>query len=274
VNVHSLNRKLRLGTARLLAIVGIASACGPAAAVEQWIRAGAPDAYVRGLRLFPNTPVAGQSVVFASTLGAGVLKITVNGAGATTTTQVNNGLPVHRIRTIAATDVNTLFAGVDSYGLYKSIDGGATWTEANGSGATALGCREVRNISVRTASEIWAYGACRRNSGIYRTLDGGAIWARVGVATIPDDASVGSLAFSGTGATTVVVAATGRDGMFRSADNGATWTQINNGIPATAGPNRISVFNASFLATASDMLAYVEGQGVFRTTNSGATWTA
>jgi len=256
--------------AAVLAILGLSASAN---AVEQWVSAPAPAAYVRGIRLFPSTPIGGHSVLYASTLGAGVVRVVHDGSSPTAS-QINTGLPLHRIRTIAATDVNTLFAAVDSWGVYKSADSGANWTVANGSGGTALGCLELRNISVRTVSEIWALGACQRNSGVYRSLDGGATWTRLGAGTIPDDAAVGSITFSGTGPTTVAVIATGRDGMFRSADNGATWTQINNGIAQPRGANRLSVFNASFLSNASSMLAWVEGDGVYRTTDGGANWTA
>jgi hypothetical protein len=270
--MHTSRHGLSSRISRFICLFMLAAACGSAGAVEQWVYSAAPSVYVRGIVRFANTPVSGQSVVYASTLGAGVLKITRNGT-LITTTQINNGLALDRVRTIAATDVNTLFAAVESYGVFKSTNGGASWTAANGSGATALGCVTLRNMSVRSVSEIWAVTACRRNSGIYRSLDGGATWSRIGMATIPDDAAVGSLTFNGTGVGTVVVASTARDGMFRSPDNGLTWTQINNGIPAPAGVNRLTVQNASFLANATQMLAYVEGQGVFRTVDSGATWT-
>ncbi len=260
---------------RWISAVVLAFACLPAIA-EQWVRVGpGPDAYVRGVRFFPNNPVAGQTVLYASTLGAGVLKVVDNGTSLTTT-QINSGLPALRIRTIAATDVNTLFAGLDSWGVYKSTNGGATWTASNGSGVTKLGCVNVRNISVRSATEIWAYGACRRDSGIYRSVDGGATWTRLGATQLPDDVVVGSLTFFGTigSPTNVVIASTARDGIYRSNDNGATWAQINNGIPAPAGPNRISVFNVVTLATAAQLMAYVEGQGIYSSVDGGANWTA
>jgi hypothetical protein len=253
-----------------LCVAALASA--GSALAEHWTRSGGGDLYIRGIRLFANTPATGQATVYASTLGAGVLKLTHNGTGVTVA-QINSGLPLLRIRTIAATDVNTLFAAVDSYGVYKSTNGGASWTAANGSGLTGLGCLTLRNISVRTATEIWALGACRHNSGIYRTLDGGATWTRLGAATIPDDAAVGSITFSGTGPATVALASTGRDGIFRSNDNGATWAQINNGIPAPAGANRISVFNVVVLANANQLVSWVEGQGVYRSADGGANWT-
>jgi hypothetical protein len=250
-----------------LALIGSASV-----AAEQWAASASPEAYVRNIRVFANTPAAGQTTLYAATLGAGVVKVVDTGTNVSVT-QLNNGLPLHRIRSVQGTDVNNLYLGIESWGVYKTTDGGANWSAANGSGGGALGCRIVRNLTVRTVSEIWAATACARNSGVYRTTDAGVTWARVGSPTIPDDAPIISLTFSGTGPTTVVLAATGRYGLFRSADNGTTWAQINNGLPAPAGPNRLSVFNAVVLASATQMMAYVEGQGVYRTTDSGANWT-
>ena len=244
------------------------------AAQPQWTRKNeAPDPFIRNIRVFSNTPAAGQTTLFVASLANGVVKVVDTGASQTVTA-LNNGLPVLRIRSVQATDATSLFVGVDSHGVYKTTDGGANWTAANGTGGGALGCLQVRNISVRSVSEVWAATACRHNSGVYRTLDGGTTWTRLGFPTIPDDSLVGSITFSGTGGSTVAVIATQHNGMFRSADNGATWAQINNGLPAPHGPNNISVFNAIFLASASEMLAYVEGHGVYRSVDSGATWAA
>jgi photosystem II stability/assembly factor-like uncharacterized protein len=245
------------------------------ASAQTWVRKNAaPDPYIRNIRLFGNTPTTGQTTIFAASLANGVVKVVDTGTSQTVT-PLNNGLPVLRIRNVAAfSDTTNLYVGIDSHGVYKTTDGGANWVAANGSGVTALGCREVRNLNARSNSEIWVVTGCRHNSGVYRTLDGGATWSRLGAATIPDDATVGSLTFNGTGATTIVVAATPRNGMFRSGDNGTTWARINNGLPAPNGANNISVFNASFLGASSDLLAWVEGHGVYRTTDHGANWSA
>jgi photosystem II stability/assembly factor-like uncharacterized protein len=241
---------------------------------EQWVRGNmAPDPFVRNARVFANVPSAGQTTIFVASLANGVSKVVDTGSSQTVT-QLNNGLPMLRIRTIQGNDATNLYVGLDGHGVYKSTDGGASWAAANGSGITSLKCREVRNLGVRSNSEIWAVTGCRHDSGVYRTLDGGATWTRLGAGTISDDTTIGAITFSGTGPTTIVVIATARDGMFRSGDNGGTWTQINNGLPSPHGANRISVFNAVFLAASSDMLAYVEGYGVYRTTDNGANWAA
>src|SRR5207247_49549 len=152
--------------------------------------------------------------------------------------------------------------GIEGHGMYKSTDGGANWVAANGSGGTALGCLVTRNISRVSNTELYAVTACRHNSGVWRTTDGGATWTRLGGLVIPDDADIGSLNIQGTGVTTTFVASGRRDGIFRSDDNGTTWSQINTGIPAPAGANRISVFNVVFpsATVTTTMVAWVEGQ--------------
>lgn len=255
----------------IAAVLAVALSFGTdALAADQWLRrTPGPEAYVRNLRIFPNTPAAGQAVVYVATLTNGVVKVVDNGT-TLVPTAVNNGLPIRRARAVRGADVNNLYVGLDGSGVYKSTNGGASWVAANGSGSTALGCLSVRNITLVGAAEVWAVTGCRHASGLYRTTDGGATWSRLGVGTIPDDDLGSTVDFSGT----VIVYSSRRSGVFRSANNGVTWTQINNGLPAAGGPNRLSVNGTTFITGASQMLAYVEGAGVYRTSDGGATWTA
>ncbi len=235
---------------------------------EQWVRkAPAPQILVRGATTFSNTPAAGQSTSFVSTLGAGIFKL-VNDGTNVTVTPINNGLPGLRVRSVRG-GLSALYAGLEDWGVYRSTDGGATWTSANGTGPGALGCTNVRNVNVRTGSEVWAATACRHNSGVYRSMDGGGTWTRLGASAYPDDTPANVLGFFDS----VVVMGTTRDGIFRSADLGATWTRINNGLPQPDGPNLLSVFGVSFLSSSSEMITFVEGHGVYRTVDGGASWT-
>ena len=61
-----------------------------------------------------------------------------------------------------------------------------------------------------------------------------------------------------------IVAGTLGGGAFRSADNGETWTPINNGLTATD-------IRALATNTAGDLFAGTFG-GVFRSTDDGDTW--
>jgi len=254
-----------------LALAALAIAiCEPVLA-QRWIGKGGPEAYVRAVRLFSATPSAGQTTLFAATLGAGVVKIVDDGS-TQVVTPVNTGLPDTRIRAIAGTATTNLYVATEAHGVYRSGDGGATWQAVNGAGATKLGCVNTRAITTVSATEVWVGTACRYNSGVYKSADSGATWTRIGAATIPGDSNVNSVTINSAG--TVIMVATDRDGLYRSADSGATFAQTINGLPAQAGAGKVNVLNVQFRATTAEMLAYVKGAGIYLSTDSGANWAA
>jgi photosystem II stability/assembly factor-like uncharacterized protein len=68
-----------------------------------------------------------------------------------------------------------------------------------------------------------------------------------------------------------------RNGIWKSADGGGNWTEIDAGIPSTFGqPNApaIAIEPESKIDVASIGVQVGEGNGVYRSTDGGATWTA
>jgi hypothetical protein len=262
--------------APLLALVVALVAAGTAAAEEKWVRKGYGSAYVRGVRIFPNTPAAGQSTVFAATTTGGIYKFTVSAGGVPTTpVKANGGLwgdPNPRVRGIGASTIGALYAIIETTGIYRSTDQGANWTKVNGSGGGALPCVVARSMAVRSDTEVILATGCRYASGLFRTADGGATWTKLGGATLPDDLDASSVSVNSTG--TVIVVTTYSQGIFRSTDSGATFAAANGDLPAPDGAGKIGAYGVSFGATAATMLAYVVDRGMYRTTNGGVNWTA
>lgn len=126
-----------------------------------------------------------------------------------------------------------LWAEGGERGLYKTTDGGLTWTKILG-GAKWAGVNEVeldpRNPDILVAStwqrhrHVWGYLAGGPESALHRSTDGGATWtkisgvpegeARIGLARAPSDPDV---------LYAIVEAANDRGGVFRSDDNGVSW---------------------------------------------------
>jgi FG-GAP-like repeat len=245
---------------------------GPAVADEKWVPKASGATHVRGIRTFANTPSAGTSTNFVSTLNAGVWKFTDTAGGPSAPVQVNNGLPSLRIRAVGAATTSALYAVTDAFGLYKSTDQGASWTSANGSGGTALPCREARAVNALTDTTILVGTGCDYSSGIFKSTDGGATWAKLGGVTVPDDVEIFQITAVNAGATLIL--STSRHGNLRSSDSGATFAAINGDLPMPDGAGNLRINSAATGASANEILISIVGQGVFRTTNGGVNWTA
>src|SRR5262245_4273185 len=121
--------------------------------------------------------------------------------------------------------VGTLYAG-SSFGLYKSVNGGATWTlSVNG-----LPREQINTIVVDPSKANIVYVGTttpRSNTGaVYKSVDGAASWGPSKLST--GALSVNALSLSPSNSNTIF-AATLR-GMFKSVDGGENWVEINNGL--------------------------------------------
>jgi photosystem II stability/assembly factor-like uncharacterized protein len=270
------------------------------AAVNTGLSAGV----VLALALHPDTP----ETVYAGTHGQGVFK-TANAAE--TWIRVNAALRAVEVRALAFDPAtpDTLyaggwggggyFAGNTGYGVFKSGDGGASWSTAN----TGLTSVQVSALAVHPVEPATLYAATALGGGLFKSTDGGASWSLLptGVTAIssvavhpvtPDtiyaggDSGILKSTDGGAGWTPLggpsvralavhpsnpdlVYKGTWYNGVFKSTDGGANWTPVNTGL---SNPNLLSL---TLDRSAPDTLyAGTDGGGVFKTTDGGGTWTA
>ncbi len=263
-------RNTRVWSFTVVALLAAAAGVDDAVA-QSWTFRAAPQPIIRSIRPFANNPVAGTTTLIVSTLTDGMYKGTDNGT-TITWQKINTGIPVVQVRThavISANPVSDMYAATQGAGLYKTTNGGTSWTAINGSGATALGCLDVRSILVLVITiprTLLVSTSCLNNSGVYRSTDDGANWTRLGTGSLPADVQ-----FSGIDRfdATNMYLSTGNYGIFKSTDDGATWATANNGLP---GNNVFNVTMSGISGTAN-LLTYVHGSGMYRSTDSGGTWT-
>ena len=159
---------------------------------------------------------------------------------------------------------NASFAGSNS-GLYKSTDGGTTWTQLKGglpTGAEGAG-RICLGISPGDPNRLYAavMGQGRGAEGFYRSNDGGQSWTlvstdnRLGLDVRvhprnPDVIYVGNIA------------------AYRSDDAGKTWTSIK-GAPGGDDYQRIWINPLQ-----PDIMLFTADQGAVVTVNGGRTWSS
>jgi hypothetical protein len=161
--------------------------------------------------------------------------------------------------------------GDDEIGVYRTTDGGSTWTDLGG--ATLLG-QKLIGVSARGAVLM----AASRNGGLYRSTNTGGTWTLVsgGAGTGLPAGGIGELAEDPGNANRFYVGVLGSaTPVWRSDNGGATWVAASTGITstATAGGNiRLSVGSGSVVFAAIVNTGTISG--VFRSTNQGGAWTA
>ena len=248
---------------------------------QSWTYRTAPPPLIRTITPLANNPAAGTNTLIVSTLTDGMYKGTET-VSATTWQKINAGIPIVQVRTHAtitpspATNpVTDIYAATEGAGVYKTTNGGTSWTAINGSGAGALGCLDVRSITVPVTiapRTLLVSTSCRNNSGVYQSTDDGVNWARVGplppaANALPLDVQSSALTRSGS----FWFLATSNYGLFLSNNAGATWTSPT---ASSCMPANSNVFAVSFsgVSGTSELLAYVHGIGICRSTDTGVTW--
>jgi photosystem II stability/assembly factor-like uncharacterized protein len=201
---------------------------------------------------------------------------------------------------VAPSDVRTLYVGTGEAdmrsdiaygnGMYKSTDGGKTWThigldDTRQIGAVVVDPRDANVVYVAALGH--AYGP-NPERGVFKTTDGGKTWSKVLFKN--DDTGAISLSMDPQHPDTVYAALwqTRRppwntyppsngpgSGIYKTTDGGAHWTQLTNGLPAKFGRVGLSVSpsNPSRVYAQVDASTDIAQGGVYRSDDAGATWT-
>ncbi len=148
-------------------------------------------------------------------------------------------------------DPNGLLLGTHD-GLYRSTDGGSTWSFDDLAGQDAM------SLARPTSSTVWAAG----HDVLARSADGGSTWSDVSPAGLPG-LDVHGFAVD-PGNPKRAFAAIAGAGLFRSTDDGETFQQVSAKVGA----------NVMALAVAPDgrVLAGDMQQGLLTSADGGKTW--
>lgn len=169
-------------------------------------------------------------------------------------------------------------------GIYKSTDGGATWTKMGLESTQQIARIRVHPtdpdvIWVASAGPMWAAGGQR---GVFKSTDGGRSWRNTltvdqytGAADLVLDPSDPDVMYAATHqrerrAFNYVGGGPG-SGIWKSVDGGETWTRLTAGLPKS-DMGRIGLDVS--MVHPSTVYAVIEGseQGVYRSDDGGTSW--
>lgn len=147
-----------------------------------------------------------------------------------------------------------------SKGVWKSYDGGASWSDSN----TGRSLLSVRTFAIDPVNPQVLY-AGGWYSGVTKSVDGGATWAPANTG-LPTDRVISLAVDPGNSSTVFVGVAT--SSLFRSTDGGAHWDPAATGIAANTW-----VYSFAFHPTASQTIYAGTNSGLYVSTNGGTAWT-
>ncbi|MEM7585265.1 MAG: glycosyl hydrolase [Acidobacteriota bacterium] len=171
-------------------------------------------------------------------------------------------------------------------GIYKSLDGGVSWTHMGLENSEHIGKilvdpRDSNVIYVAAQGPLWSKGGDR---GLYKSNDGGATWTKS--LEISEHTGVSDLVFDPRDPDVLFATSYQRRrrvwtlinggpeaGIHKSTDAGATWRKITAGLPS-GDVGRIGL--AISPANPDVLYAIIEGQeddqGFYRSTDRGERW--
>jgi photosystem II stability/assembly factor-like uncharacterized protein len=249
-------------------------------------------------------------IVYVATAAGGVMKTT---NGGTTWEPVFDNETSSTIGAIAVapSDPSIVWVGTGESnnrqssswgnGVYKSTDGGKTWThvglaDSHHIGRIVVDPTNPNVVWVAAAGHLWGPN---KERGVYKTTDGGKTWTNV--LFINEDTGVNDIAIDPRSPGTAIAAAYQRrrtvfgfngsgpgGGLYKTTDGGVTWKKLEKGLPwdpnarPTTPPTdaeaikQIGRIGVSFYrrdpSVVYALIEHVNG-GIFRSDDGGETWT-
>jgi len=162
------------------------------------------------------------------------------------------GLAGRSVRSIAVGSNYSFAATLDS-GIYRSIDGGQSWVQAN-TGITDL---RTWSVVIDPNSTAIAYVGTQA-SGVYRTTDYGGSWTQ----TAFNRHWVISITINDAGH---IFIATADTGIHRSTDDGNTWQRVGDPFEIGSDVYTLAINSLGHIFAGTDAR-------IFRSTDNGLSW--
>jgi photosystem II stability/assembly factor-like uncharacterized protein len=234
------------------------------------------------------------SMIFAATASGGLWKTVNNG---TTWEPVFDNESHSSIGDVAIVQSNPdiVWAGTGEpnnrqssswgNGIYKSTDGGKTWTnvglkDSHHIGRIVIDPKNPDVVYVAALGHLWGANAER---GLYKTTDGGKTWIKS--LFINEDTGFTDVTMDPEDSQTIYAAAYQRrrtpsgfngggpgSALYKTTDGGTTWTKLTSGLPeGDAGRIGIDVYRKDSKIV---YLTYEHAteSGIYRSDDKGATW--
>lgn len=150
-----------------------------------------------------------------------------------------------------------------SLGLHRTIDGGETWAHLPGIVAPVIA------IAYKSGDSQVVFAGTELD-GNYRSRDGGVYWRRINTGLLQDKlgnvAGAVALAADPVLPSTLFAATTTAGGLYRSQDEGTSWSLANSGLQEE------SILGLAIAESGSPALYAATSTGLYLSSNRAVTW--
>jgi photosystem II stability/assembly factor-like uncharacterized protein len=198
--------------------------------------------------LCPSLNISASGVIYAGTSTGDVYKSTDNAANWTAT---NIGA-AYNIADIEIASNGYLFVSTTQNGVYRSTNDGLTWQHLSMTAGI-----EARDVEIKSGTIF----VSTKDNGLGKSTDNGDTWA--GASSSVPESNVGAFTITNNG--TLLLGVKGSNGLYRSTDDGASWTLTN--FPMNYRIYSLTVASNSIFAGTAEYL-----DGIYKSVDDGATW--
>lgn len=191
---------------------------------------------------------------------------------------------------VSPTNTNVILIGTPGAGMYKTTNGGATWTPVFDNkpflyiGAIAYDPNNSNIVYAGTGDPDVPFTVFI-GDGIYKSTDGGNTWTNMGLTNVK---IINKIVVNPSNSQEIYVAALGNPiipdnnrGIYKSTNGGTSWTQslfINNQTGVTdielnpSNPQILYATSYTCIRNATVNIRYSNDARVYKTTNGGSNW--
>jgi ligand-binding sensor domain-containing protein len=166
-----------------------------------------------------------------------------------------NGLTDHFITQIAVNKDNVIFAGGQTFGMFRSSNNAESWVAIDSGLWTdsLIGKEIVHSLCINTLSGYLFAGT---GYGVFKSTNDGDVWSKLNFG-VDDSVCVLTADLQGN-----IYAGTFHDGLYISSNNGNNWSQI--------GLSNLTIYSMAINQLGSIYVG--TNQGIYHSSNEGSSW--
>jgi len=172
---------------------------------------------------------------------------------------------------------NIMYSGSNNLGVFKTTDGGTTWSAIN----TGLTNTVIQALAISPSNSQVLYAGTGVGGGVFKTTNGGTSWTIMNTGITESSIGVQALLVHPTDPNTAWVCifdgvADAVNGIYKTTNGGTSWSPATNGLGAIKNFLALAMSpanpNTLFLGSSFTVATSMGPSAIYKSTDGGANW--